>query len=71
MKKIILLSTTTAFILSTNAMSNSTLDGVSASVVVITKEDIEKISATTLKDVNNLYIIFEWIEACNEIFTLI
>ena len=66
MKKIILLSTTTAFILSTNAMSNSTLDGVyvttatkteksidgvSASVVVITKEDIEKISATTLKDV--------------------
>ncbi|GAB1466442.1 hypothetical protein MASR2M54_19420 [Aliarcobacter cryaerophilus] len=30
--------------------------GVSASVVVITKEDIEKISATTLKDVLNKVI---------------
>ena len=66
MKKIVLLSTVTAFILSTNALSSTNLDevlvttatktqknidGVSASVIVITSEDIEKIAATTLKDV--------------------
>lgn len=66
MKKIVLLSSVTAFILSTNALSNTSLDevlvttatkteknidGVSASVIVITSDDIEKIAATTLKDV--------------------
>ena len=66
MKKIVLLSSVTAFILSTNALSSTNLDevlvttatktqknidGVSASVIVITSEDIEKIAATTLKDV--------------------
>ncbi len=66
MKKIVLLSSVTAFILSTNALSNTSLDevlvttatkteknidGVSASIIVITSEDIEKIAATTLKDV--------------------
>lgn len=35
----------------TATKTQKSIDGVSASVVVITKEDIEKVSATTLKDV--------------------
>ncbi|MCR1816597.1 TonB-dependent receptor plug domain-containing protein [Aliarcobacter butzleri] len=38
-------------IVTTATKTQKNIDGVSASVVVITKEDIEKISATTLKDV--------------------
>lgn len=37
--------------ITTATKTEKNIDGVSASVVVITKEDIEKISATTLKDV--------------------
>lgn len=66
MKKLVLLSTITSFILIQNSFANTALedvtvttatktekniDGVSASVIVITQKDIEKISASTLKDV--------------------
>ena len=66
MKKLVLLSTITSFVLIQNSFANTALedvtvttatktekniDGVSASVIVVTKEDIEKISASTLKDV--------------------
>ena len=66
MKKLVLLSTITSFILVQNSFANTTLDdvtvttatkteksidGVSASIIVITQKDIEKISASTLKDV--------------------
>ena len=66
MKKLVLLSTITSFILVQNSFANTTLDdvtvttatkteksidGVSASILVITQKDIEKISASTLKDV--------------------
>lgn len=37
--------------ITTATKTQKNIDGVSASVVVITKEDIEKISATTLKDI--------------------
>ncbi|MDK2083206.1 TonB-dependent receptor [Aliarcobacter butzleri] len=37
--------------ITTATKTEKNIDGVSASVVVITKEDIEKISATTLKDI--------------------
>ena len=48
MKKIILLSTTTAFILSTNAMSNSTLDGVYVTTATKTEKSIDGVSASLL-----------------------
>ena len=66
MKKLVLLSTITSFVLIQNSFANTALedvtvttatktekniDGVSASVIVITQKDIEKISASTLKDV--------------------
>ena len=66
MKKLVLLSTITSFVLIQNSFANTALedvtvttatktekniDGVSASVIIVTKEDIEKISASTLKDV--------------------
>ena len=66
MKKLVLLSTITSFVLIQNSFANTALeditvttatktekniDGVSASVIVVTKEDIERISASTLKDV--------------------
>ena len=66
MKKLVLLSTITSFILIQNSLANTALedvtvttatktekniDGVSASVIVITQKDIERISASTLKDV--------------------
>lgn len=66
MKKLVLLSTITSFILIQNSFANTALedvtvttatktekniDGVSASVIVITQKDIERISASTLKDV--------------------
>lgn len=67
MKKQIIISTLASFFILQSLNANETkldevkittatkteksIDGVSASVVVITKEDIEKISATTLKDV--------------------
>lgn len=66
MKKLVLLSTITSFVLIQNSLANTALedvtvttatktekniDGVSASVIVVTKEDIERISASTLKDV--------------------
>ncbi|QKF72547.1 TonB-dependent receptor [Aliarcobacter faecis] len=38
-------------LVTTATKTQKSIDGVSASIVVITKEDIEKISATTLKDV--------------------
>ena len=44
-KKIILLSITTAFILSTNAMSNSTLDGVYVTTATKTEKIIDGVSA--------------------------
>ncbi|RBQ29715.1 TonB-dependent receptor plug domain-containing protein [Aliarcobacter vitoriensis] len=63
----VVLSSVTALFLTTNILADTTkldevlvttatktqksIDGVSASIVVITKEDIEKISATTLKDI--------------------
>ncbi|RBQ31381.1 TonB-dependent receptor [Arcobacter sp. FW59] len=63
----VVLSSVAALFLTTNILADTTkldevlvttatktqksIDGVSASVVVITKEDIEKISATTLKDI--------------------
>lgn len=37
--------------ITTATKTEKNIDGVSASVIVITKEDIEKISATTLKDI--------------------
>ncbi|MBP6712686.1 MAG: TonB-dependent receptor [Aliarcobacter sp.] len=66
MKKLVLLSTITSFVLIQNSFANTALedvtvttatktekniDGVSASVIVITQKDIERISASTLKDV--------------------
>lgn len=63
MKKIVLLSTTVAVLINANTTnleevmvttatkSEKNIDGVSASVIVITSEDIEKVAATTLKDV--------------------
>lgn len=66
MKKLVLLSTITSFVLIQNSFANTALedvtvttatktekniDSVSASVIVVTKEDIERISASTLKDV--------------------
>ena len=66
MKKLVLLSTITSFVLIQNSFANTALedvtvttatktekniDGVSASVIIVTKEDIEKSSASTLKDV--------------------
>lgn len=66
MKKSLILSSVATAVLLSNSYANSNLgevlvttatktekniDGVSASVIVVTKEDIEKISASTLKDV--------------------
>ena len=77
MKKLVLLSTITSFVLIQNSFANTALDdvtvttatkteknidGVSASVIVVTKEDIERISASTLKDV------FEKIQSINAKF---
>lgn len=45
MKKIVLLSSVTAFILSTNAMSNSTLDGVYVTTATKTEKSIDGVSA--------------------------
>ena len=78
MKKIVLLSSVTAFILSTNALSNTSLDevlvttatkteknidGVSASVIVITSDDIEKIIAQKQKEMESAAKNLDFIKA--------
>ena len=66
MKKIVLISALASFVLVQNSFANTTLDdimvttatktkksidGIAASVIVVSQKDIEKISASTLKDV--------------------